>query len=182
MSDEGFDFKVPPRREAKSFEPPPWEQDAFQELQRRKTLEQPRQEQAVERTESVDPEALPQPGETDAEARTEMVAEERGVGGSGDSEPRDTLDDRQVIEMLAKLAEQEPKLHEKTWKPAMASAMVVGAIGTVMTVWGVAAMVRIRGAGLLGVAGGMVLLGFGGGFIALATWIAVRTLRQRGVL
>jgi hypothetical protein len=84
--------------------------------------------------------------------------------------------------MLARLAEQEPKLHEKTWKPAMVSAMVVGAIGTVMTVWGVAAMVRIRGAGLLGVAGGLVLLGFGGGFIALATWIAVRTLRQRGVL
>ena len=36
MADDGVDFRTPERREAKQFEPPPWEREQFEELERKR--------------------------------------------------------------------------------------------------------------------------------------------------
>jgi hypothetical protein len=180
VSDSGFDFRTPPRREVKRFEPPPWERDAFDELERKKTEEQSEAKEAEPQQESS-------PGTRDELNTPEPTAErdEAVEGTEAPVQPPEEaaeLDEKQVLEMMADLAAEEPRIHEMTWKPALFSALVVGAFGVVMVVWGIAAMVKTRGAGLVGVAGAIVLLGFGFGFVVLALWITVRTLRQRGVL
>ncbi len=176
VNDSEFNFKSPKRREAKRFDPPPWEKDAFEQLQHRKTAEEQEHVEQVdapskgaEVAETQTPPATGQPGEVQFEER---------VPQSESS----TLEDRHVIEMMARLAEQEPKLQEKTWKPAVFSAMVAGALGSMLTVWGVVALFRGWSAGLTAVAAALVLIVFGIGFVAIGIWMTVRTLRQRGVL
>ena len=47
MSDQGFDFgPAPPKREARQFEPPPWERDQF-EQRKREEAEREAAEQAA---------------------------------------------------------------------------------------------------------------------------------------
>lgn len=175
MSDPGFDFKAAERRAAKRFEPPPWEREAFEELQRKRAEVEPKPPEPTNQT-VVTEEQEGSPVEQ-AVSVTEGPAEEVAVAVE-----KNELDERQVIEMMALLAEEEPKLQEQTWKLALASALFVSALGSVMIVWGFAALVRARGTGVIGVAGALVLAVFGILFVSIAAWMAVRTLRQRGVL
>lgn len=183
VSDSGFDFKAPKRREAKRFEPPPWERDAFEELQRGTASENQPAPEETPSQEGDDEQGGPKPTrEMGPESKTPVDLKRTVLGKPIATKEVGALDEKQVLEMMAHLAEQEPDLYEKAWKPAIASSLIVLAIGAVMTVWGVAAMVKTRSAGLTGVASSLVLLVFGLGFVAVAAWLIVRTLRQRGVL
>jgi len=103
----------------------------------------------------------------------------------GAIEPADdgALDERRVTEMLADLAAEEPKVDAHAWKVALGSAIVSAAIGGVLIVWATAAMAAAGKSGsATGRLGGLILLVFGAGFVFGALWLALRTLRQRGVL
>jgi len=208
VGDDGFDFQGPQRREAKRFEPPPWEREAFEELQRKRAEEElaaellrshqatqgagPQAEQASEEasTPTVEPAVMEvtasgdtakaaeeAPGAEDADVQLEQPA---GGGKAPGRKPQ--AEDPRVVEMLAGLAVEEPPVHKGFWKVAIASAIVLGAIGGVLIIWAMAAFVGAQKTGATGVIGGGVLLVFGAGFVFGALWLAVRTLRQRGVL
>lgn len=183
MSDQDFDFHRPTeRREAKRFEPPPWEREAFEELQRKRTTEEPGPEQAepVEREEPA--EAAPVVGESAgaSTAPSETPVERGAVSAGADGRP--AVEERVVLELLAGLRAEEPSIQPTVQRVSLVSALIVSAIGTVMILWGMAALVGSRASGPIGVFGGAVLLFFGAVAIAGAVWLTVRTLRQRGVL
>ncbi len=177
MGDDGFDFHRPQRRESKRFEPPPWEQEAFEELQKKRaddsaepSVEQPAPApepvEVVQREEVVAPVAAQPPVEKKAQ----------------ETAPAKVVPDAKVLEMLALLAEEEPRETGTLWKVAIAAALMLFCLGVVMVIWGMAAIVGSKSSGATGVTGGSILLMFGAGFIGAAAWLVVRTLRQRGVL
>jgi len=185
VADDGFDFHKPPRREAKQFEPPPWEKEAFEEFER-KRAEQRAAEQAEVTPgpdEGAESETL-SPGEGVSEAKppAAVVAHDDTAASSAVEPEAPQLDEAKVVEMLADLSAEDPQENRTLWKVAVASAIVLGAIGAVLIMWAMAAIVGARRTGAVGWASGLVLLTFGAGFVAGAWWLTVRTLRQRGVL
>jgi len=180
VADDGFDFHTPDRREAKRFEPPPWEREAFEDLERKRVEQQEAEQAAAPQAPPAEPEAAPEAQQSEAE-KPEAAAQ--GLGpeeGGATSEPQ--LDEGKVAEMLAGLSAEEPREYRSLWRIAIASAIVLGAIGAVLIIWAMAAIVGARETGAVGLTGGFVLLFFGAGFVAGAWWLTVRTLRQRGVL
>lgn len=181
MSDQDFNFSPPPRREAKkAFEPPPWEQDQFEELARRKEEEKSVAEIAV---------SLESP--TQGAPSEEPVAQDGPIGtayepaGSprGETAPAVAEEEELRIEtMMLGLRNEEPPFGTQLWKFAIAAGAVLVAVGIVIVVWGVFAISAASRTGALGSLGGGVLVIFGLGFAGLGGWIALKTLRQQGVL
>lgn len=194
MGDEGFDFGGAKRREAKRFEPPPWEKDAFEELER-KRAEEAQAAEALRAKELADRTAAEEAGPATTERAaapadaSSAIEPEAGKSERQASHPAEAggeaageLDDKQVAEMLAGLAAEEAPVASKAWMVAIASSIVIGAIGGMLIIWAMAALVSSPDSGATGMIAGMVLLVFGAGFVFGALWLAVRTLRQRGVL
>jgi len=158
------------RRDARSFEPPPWEQAQFEELAKLKTAEP---EVAV-------PDVPDVPGASDA---TDAVEAE---GPVVQPPPVDrevpAVDEAAMLEMMSKLAADEPPVVQSIWQLAIVASTVLGSIGLMMVVFGAVGLARTARTGLTAVLGGSTLISFGIGMIALAVWMAVRTLKQRGVL
>lgn len=197
MSDQDFNFRPPQRREAKTFEPPPWERDAFDDLARKKAEEDAATEAAEAAAltaEAAEPPAagpqldvppLVAPAE---ESRAEVPAPvqpepaESGQQGQQGAE-RTKLDEARVIEMLADLRSEEPQVKGTFEKIGLFGAFATGLIGIVLLFWAMAAFVAgSRHPGPVAFFGGSVLALFGAMFIGLAFWVAARTLRQRGVI
>lgn len=190
MADDGFDFHTPERREAKQFEPPPWEREAFEELERKRADQEVGQRPPVDQAAAGATQAPPDAPEREVErGPVSEAAVGQGVAagraaqpGSEDAPVGPTLDEARVTEMLAGLSAEEPRSAEGLWRAAIGSAIVLGAIGVVLVVWAIAAIVSARRSGAVGLTGGLILLFFGAGFVAGALWLTVRTLRQQGVL
>lgn len=172
MNDGGFDFrKVPERKTPKPFEPPPWEKEAFEELKRKRGQEvAPPAAEEVAVVRAQDAEAVVA---TEPKPQAAPVVEKQGEA---------QLDEKQVLEMLAGLAEQEPDLSKATRRVAFVTAIALGALGMVLVVWGMAAIVGLRGKGPIGLAGGAILEMFGIGFLGAAAWLVYRTLKRQGVI
>ena len=159
----------PRRREAKPFEPPPWEREAFDELARQQERDQqeqePGQEQAAEQ-------CVAEPAAPD-------VSDEPPVRVEGRT--RD-LDESSVEMMLLALKDEEPDTSAGIWKVGLAAGAVVGAIGLVLVVWGAVALARTMDVGPVGWVGSLVIGLMGVGFVILGLWLAGRSLRKQGVL
>jgi hypothetical protein len=179
VSDKDFNFTPPPRREAKkAFEPPPWEQDQFEELARRKAVEKDTAETAkgLEAAPVVETEPHPPAAAAvEAEAGAADSASETEVHEGPDEDPR-------IEAMLLGLKNEEPQFGTQMWKFALAAAAVLVAVGAVILVWGIYAVATATRTGPLGSLGGSILVMFGFVFACIGGWIAFRTLRQRGVL
>lgn len=193
MSDQDFDFHRPAeRREAKQFEPPPWERDAFEELQRRRSQEENVSTNAPEEAVEQNPQAERGTGTSGGDPTTgEAPVAKEPIGGHQVEPPapvktgaqaKHQVDERVVIELMAGLKAEEPSVQPAVQWISLFSALVIAAIGTVMILWGMAALIGSRASGPTGAFGGTVLLFFGAAAIAGAVWLTVRTLRQRGVL
>lgn len=185
MSDQGFDFgPPPPRREARQFEPPPWEREQFERHKREQAeLEAAAEEArakvlaeqaalaaqaAAENLEQPAPaEAAPSTGNEQASPSTES--------------PRAEVDDKQVAMMMMDLRAEEPAALEGAWVVNLAAGIVVALVGFASGVWGVAALSK-PGLPAAGRLGGFILLGFGLGFLGVGGWLIFKALRQRGVL
>ncbi len=200
MADPGSEFKPVERREAKRFEPPPWERDQFEELARQRAeqeAEQARlqaeaqaalaQEQAAAAERTMQQPLEPAPGAVSA-AQTidaETVADDNAPPAAGSPTTMAEVsgpEEAQLTEMLAGLAQEEPPAAEAYWKVNVAIGSVVVVIGLMFVVWAVTALVGAAKSGVVGVFGGSVLLIFGVGFMGGGVYVVVKNLRQQGVL
>jgi hypothetical protein len=84
--------------------------------------------------------------------------------------------------MLLGLKNEEPPFGTQIWKFSLAAGAVLVLVGAVIVVWGGVALAASSRTGPLGSLGGGILVVFGLGFLGVGGWIAVRTLRQQGVL
>jgi hypothetical protein len=171
VADDGFNFRSVERREAKRFEPPPWEQDKFDELARQRAEQEAQAAQAAEAARAA--------VEADATA-----AEEEAPGPAVADEPvaKPQLEDASVEQMLAELAAEEPNAASAYWKTNVIVGGALVVFGSVFLIWGLAALVGARGSGAIGALGGSVVLLFGAGFVFGGMYVVVKNLRQRGVL
>lgn len=180
---------TPGRRDPKSFEPPPWERAQFEELARAKEAEAEAeaaaqqalaarlaQEQAQANM-AAEPEARP------AQPVEESTAAVDAPGADTAEQPvNPAVSEAALMEMMAGLAAQEPPATKGFWQLGAIAAVVLAAIGSMMLVFGIIGLAKTSDAGLVGKLGGTILVGFGLGMIAIAIWVIVRTLKQRGVL
>ena len=165
----------PWRREAKKFEPPPWEKEQF---------DQPSEAQKEQRVEQETTEQ-PKPAEVEAEEEEEVSAEKviqketstppLAEGQAGPSEA-------QMEAMLVSLKAEEPKGDRAFWKWGLVFSALMALTGSVVMIWGIVAFQATRGTGTAGVAGSSIMIIFGAAFIAIAGWAAYKILRQQGVL
>lgn len=183
MDDREFNLRAPAdRRQPRQFEPPPWEREAFEEARRQR-------EQAAQQEQSGSAEPGPVPAEPDrsghgSATHATAAAEEPGPaqGREQDGSEKPGIEERAMLEMMARLAAEEPKADTAYHKIAYAASMFIAALGCLLLVWGMAALVGSSKTGAVGVMGGSVMLLFGAGFIGTAAWMLVRTMRQQGVL
>jgi hypothetical protein len=91
-------------------------------------------------------------------------------------------EDSRIEAMLLGLKNEEPQFGTQIWKFSLAAGAVLVLIGAVIVVWGGLAVAASSRTGPLGSLGGGILVVFGLGFLVVGGWIAVRTLRQQGVL
>ena len=159
-------------RHPREFEPPPWERDQFDELRRRRELEQAQSDEAA----SAAGEAQPPPG-----AAPEPAA---GPGGGRASRVRaDGLerDQAEVDLMMLELASEEPDVAQPFRRAGMVIAAIVALVGFAIVVAGIAALV-VQGArgGVMGGLAGAVVIVFGALLMAGGGWLTILALRQRG--
>ena len=192
MSAEDIKFPPAERRSSRRFEVPPWEQDQFEELQRKRGAEPPLAEPPVPRSDStLTPDeapadvagaaaAGPEPGSPEPAPGDDWADSAEGAFGnaSGDAGQRaGGVDDRAMNAMLAELAVQEESGEKSVKVISIVSGALLVVIGCVLLVWAVAAFVASRRAGAVGTFGGMVLMMFGAGFVAGGVWIGTKHLR-----
>jgi hypothetical protein len=179
MDEQGFDFKPEERREPKRFEPPPWEQAAFEELERTRAAQAPREpKQQREEEESGQPNEPPASKEQES---APSAAVPRTDGDVGPGQPT-ALDESQVIEMLAGLSEEDPARPRSYFTVAFGAGLFLVAVGGVLIIWAMAALVSSRQTGSVGQWSGAGLGMFGAFFLGMGAWMLYRTLKQRGVL
>lgn len=207
MSDQGFDFQKPvERREAKSFEPPPWETAQFEEFARARAE---RESAAVdEPVETVSPSAELAAAITEAarekeaaqSAVQEAVAGEDPTEGSEQDAADEVADeaaaapvisDAHLEAMLVRLASEEPKADKAVAGVKYGVGLFLGSVGSVVLIWGIAGMTKASAvaskagappAAKSAVWAGAILTVFGVILVTVAGWLVVRTLRERGVL
>jgi hypothetical protein len=182
VSDQDFNFTPPPRREAKkAFEPPPWEQDQFEELARRKEAEKGVHEIAVGTTDELTAQAeAPMDSRESPQNEKEILA--ASPASETDNKQEISTEDQRIDAMLLGLRNEEPRFGTQMWKVALAAAAVLAAVGVVIVIWGIFAVAATSRTGPLGSLGGSILVMFGFVFVGIGGWIAFRTLRQQGVL
>lgn len=188
MDEQGFDFRHPQkRREPKRFEPPPWEKQAFEELERKR--EEERREEEARKAAEEEPEILvaqPVEPETERPGEEPDVTEPEPVGAGEDEaagEPKAKgIEEREMIEMLAALAAEEPKPSQEYPQVAIAIGVGIALLGAVLVIWAMAALVGASRTGAVGYVGGAALGFFGVFFMAMGVWMVYRALKQRGVL
>lgn len=172
------------RRDPRSFEPPPWEQAQFQELAKLKTAEPvvTPEEPQVHATIADADTSLITPGAVADEVIEPQSPPTEAAGPIQTGDSGSAVDEAAMLEMMAKLAADEPPVVQSIWQLAIIASTVLGSIGLMMVVFGAVGLARTARTGLTAVLGGSTLISFGIGMIALAVWMAVRTLKQRGVL
>jgi hypothetical protein len=192
VADQDFNFRPPvERRKPKQFEPPPWEREAFDELSRAKTAQQ----EAAEAAEAAAAEELaaesavvapPASAEPPARIETERPAaiSSPETPAEASAPAKGAVSEAELTEMMAGLRAEEPTSTRTYSRVAIALSVFTGLVGIVMLVWAMAMLVssNARGAGRVGIVSGSIVAVFGALFIGLSMWVAVRTLRQRGVL
>lgn len=154
----------PHRREPRRFEPPPWEREQFERLERERAGD-----------------AAPAPPEPEAPTLPEAVS---GTGARPEPAAREPEPAGLpgMDEMLLALKAEEPPAVEAAWKLGLVVAVLVGTIGIMLVIWGMVALARSAASGPAGIMGATIMSVMGGLFVGLATWMGARSLKQRGVL
>jgi len=196
VGDQDFDFGTSgKRREARTFEPPPWERDQFARLAKERA-----EREAAEAAEAAARAAVGlaasqgsaaigmAPTVAGVNPASAFDAEEARIAASpfasadaGAGGVPGPVDERQIAVMMMDLRSEEPPALGSAWVAVMVSAIVLGAVGIVLTAWGLVELAQAGGSSF-GALGGGVLTMFGLGFAGLGAWLAFKTLRQQGVL
>lgn len=154
----------PNRREAKRFEPPPWERDRFDALQQREAeVDQPEESGSAPAAGAGPAEAGP------AEAEPASVVE---------STP-DAASEAKVGTMLIQLSAEEPKIGHDVKTVGVFSAGVLMFVGLCMLVWGAILLLLARGnIGASVIA--LTVLFMGGLFGGVGLVLGLRVTRGQG--
>lgn len=181
------EFRVPPanRREARRFEPPPWEADAFKELELRRATKETREDTGTGAVGATADEHTGQSvagGVADEPASRSVgpAGSESGAAPAGGAASRAELDDEVVAALMARLRDEEPSA-ANYWVAWVVVGFLMMVLGSVMLIWAMAAYMK-PDAGQVGTTGGSILLLFGAGFIGGGAWFIYRGLKKRGVL
>lgn len=178
----------PQRREARNFEPPPWERDRFEELARKRAEEQADEEIATAIAELAGPAAVGPTagGPTDATEQplpgagaTPEATEQPGAAGENKA---GILPEARMLEMLAELSIEDPPATADISRFGFLGGVLFGALGLMLTVFGIVILVRGSGSDRSTALNGAVILGMGLGLVALASLAIARSLKQRGVI
>ncbi len=197
MADPGSEFRPKERRETKSFVPPPWEREQFEELARQRAEQEAEQARAeaeeAEARAAMEAQAAAVAAATPGtQAAGEMAAAVSGAMPAPQVEPaladvtppsrEGGPDEAQLAEMLSGLASEEPSATAGVWKMNVAIGGVIVALGIAMLVWAGLGLASAGTSGIAGVFGGSVLLVFGLGFVGGGVYVVVKNLRKQGVL
>jgi hypothetical protein len=163
------------------FEPPPWEQEAFDALAAKRAEEQAARQALLEA-------GLGVPGVSVDAWAEEPAAKPAEPGEEGEAAPeghtgRAAVDrsatDKAAAALLLRLQQEErDEGHASKWVGRIAS-VVTFVLGAAMLVAGLA-MVRTGGSKPVTVIGSGVLSVFGLAFIGMALWVWISTNRSRG--
>jgi hypothetical protein len=159
------------------FEPPPWEKSQFDELARRRAAAQ--EDADINRALlSLEEDSIEQVDMSVVEGQKEArdVSQSEGVPVKKKELPP------QTEMLLAQLKTEEPDTSKSLWKIGLVFVLFVGIIGIVLVVWGATGLIAGRDNGATVIIGGSIMIFFGLLFAGTATWLAVRTMRQQGVL
>jgi hypothetical protein len=181
VSDDGFDFGGPPeRREARRFEPPPWEREQFERHERERAEREKREkESALAQLEALGEATQVVPAEAAIEPPAVTAPDEAAAKPAGESADKPAVDEKQLEMMMFELKASEPPVLSQVWMVQLGAGIVVALIGIVILVWGIAAFARV---GSPAGPGASVLVLFGLGFAGVGGWLIFSALRQRGVL
>lgn len=188
MSDESV-------RHPRSFEPPPWEREQFDELARaraeREAAEAAAPAAAVEAEPPVQAVAAQAVAAQAVPAATVVpqaaaAGEPRTVTSvvplSAGTEPEPAAggsESAQVDVMMLGLAAEEPKSFAHAWLVVLVSAGVFTTIGLAVLIVGVVGISRSQGSAM-GTAWSFVLVLAGVCALGVAGWLLARALRERG--
>ena len=168
------------KRAPRTFEPPPWERDAFEGLARKREAEA----EEVAARESAEAQKLLQTTEAlnaqAADASVPAAVKVEELIAEGGVSARDGIEEAKVAEMLAGLSLEEPRM-EASGHAGVAAGAVLGALGLGMigiSVW--LLVVGQQGATALGplVMMSITMGGFGLGFAALGGLMLYRSRLQ----
>jgi hypothetical protein len=163
-----------PKREARQFEPPPWERDQFEALQRQRREPVPAEPVAdaagvtVAATEAAGPPGV-QP-EPPARQEPEAARERSAVPAEVDA---------QAEAMLVQLQAEEPRLDESVKVISLFASGIVLFLGVSIFGWGFVASMRAWG-NAMAMAASMFLLVVGLGLAALGYWLGLRATKRQG--
>jgi hypothetical protein len=183
-SDGSIQFPPGQRREKPSFEPPPWEQDQFDELARLRSEPVPApplggEAEPVGEAAIVfeDPAGTPRAPKTDGAAQAQPSSTEATEDPEGSE-----LDPKQVEMLMMGLRSEEPRLDGTYSKITMVVGAASALIGLVLMTWGLIGVAAPKKVGAAPVFLVGVPLIFGIGFVVGGVWVVIRSLRQQGVL
>jgi hypothetical protein len=161
-------------RDPRSFEPPPWEADQFEELRRRREAEQAVRERA-ERLAAEAEAAEPKPGSEPAENVPEPAP--RGTPRTAETGP----DPAEVDLMMMGLAAEEPDVARPFRIMGFVVAAIVAAVGAVTVIAGIWGLVVQAGrGGVMGSLAAWVVIAFGLLLVGGGGWLTVLAMKQRG--
>lgn len=185
---------TPERRQAKRFEPPPWERPQFDELEQQRLRQEQENAAAAEALRLAQARLAE---ETDAASPAGNVAAEQPGGAGGVETVADAsssvgrrpvkevvgpqgLTERQMLLMLK--AEEAPASRGVTTAATVISGLVV-VFGAVLMIWGIVAFFATRGAtDQRGTWGAATMIVFGMLFMGLGAYQGYKTMQKRGVL
>jgi len=191
MDQGGFDFRKPSgRRETRRFEPPPWEQEAFETLKRkREEAEVLEAEQRAEAARAAEPVAQQDPAEPPLQqpaapgpAQT-LVAEatlpQAAVAATAEEPKKAEIDEARMLEMMAGLAVETPRSRSRALSVSLGVGGFLALLGVGLTVWGVMQTAKAEGSGRTL---SMMLVVMGLAYAAVGVSLGYRALKERGVL
>jgi hypothetical protein len=159
----------------RSFEPPPWEKEQFEELARQR---RERERESLERAETEA--AVARLAEMDRAAAQVAAAAEPGneeLAGDARQAPGSPIDEKQVSAMLIQLSAEEPPALHGARRASKVAAAAVGLFGVaVITVGAVTGAMSIGKEALAGV-GAAIVAFIGMVILGLAVWLWVRAER-----
>jgi hypothetical protein len=175
-----------PKREARKFEPPPWERAQFDELQQR----QAEAEEAARVAEAAAADTAPEdvaagilPAETSVEAAVPAMTEPAGqqvAASAPKAAPKPLpIPEAQVDAMLLQLGSDEPKVDEHLKIVGVFSSAIAMLIGVSLFAWGVYAMITASGT-IAGAVGAMIVLGMGLVIGLTGFWLGWRVTNRQG--
>ncbi len=149
-----------PKREAKRFEPPPWEREQFEAMQRRRVEEE--QASAEEPAPEEEPAGL-----EPAEPAQEAAEAPRGVS------------EAELDAMLAQLQAEEPRAEEHLKAVGLFAAAIAAIVGVSMLAWGSYMLMTAQGR-LAAVVGALILLAMGSVLGLTGLWVGRNATSRQG--